>query len=109
VGVDEPILPAPDELVALAAAQRPTWQRGILEQAVTAMMLDPRWTWLEILDEVLGMARNPRRSVWDLRRVASPLASRPSADYAARASEARAGLGLPPRDGDEDVPEAGAA
>ncbi len=61
---------APDELLALAAAMRPAWDRDVLAAALVAAR-QAGWTWDRTLAETVRLMRKPDGSPWDLKRAAA--------------------------------------
>jgi hypothetical protein len=61
---------APDELLALAAAMRPAWDRDVLAAALLAAR-QAGWTWDRTLAETVQLMRKADGSPWDLKRAAA--------------------------------------
>lgn len=64
------ICAAPAELLALAAAMRPAWDRDVLAAALLAART-AGWTWDRTLAETVRLMRDPDGSPWDLKRAAA--------------------------------------
>lgn len=61
---------APDELLALAAAMRPAWDRDVLAAALLAAR-QAGWTWARTLSETVRLMLAADGSPWDLKRAAA--------------------------------------
>lgn len=75
----DPLVPATDELSALALAARPDWREHELHQALLACRT-AGWTWRHTLTVTVRLLADPHGTPWELKRLtASPVTRMPGA------------------------------